>query len=91
MRSSHRDCLSGYSIVSLKEAFKTSGVGVVHFSVSLLNIVFMTWFKCFRRGFDSTYCSFTSRKRQETESYRSRRYKTKIQNMTIRLWIKSDH
>ena len=31
---SHRDCLSGYGKVTSGEAFKTSGVGVVHFSVS---------------------------------------------------------
>ena len=31
---SHRDCLSGYGVVTSGEAFKTSGVGVVHFSVS---------------------------------------------------------
>ena len=34
IRSSHRDCLSGYGIVTSGEAFKTSGVGVVHFSGS---------------------------------------------------------
>ena len=34
IRSSHRGCLSGYSVVTSGEAFKTSGVGVVHFSVS---------------------------------------------------------
>ena len=28
------DCLSGYGIVTPGEAFKTIGVGVVHFSVS---------------------------------------------------------
>ena len=33
IRSSHRDCLSGYGVVTSGEAFKTSGVGVVHFSV----------------------------------------------------------
>ena len=34
IRSSQRDCLSGYGVVTSGEAFKTSGVGVVHFSVS---------------------------------------------------------
>ena len=33
-RSSHNDCLSGYGVVTSEEALKTSGVGVVHFSVS---------------------------------------------------------
>ena len=33
IRSSHRDCLSGYGVVTSGEAFKTSGVGVVHFSL----------------------------------------------------------
>ena len=34
IRSSHRDCLSGYGVVTSGEAFRTSGVGVVHFSIS---------------------------------------------------------
>ena len=34
IRSSHRDCLSGYGVVTSGEAFMTSDVGVVHFSVS---------------------------------------------------------
>ena len=34
IRSSHRDCLSGYDAVTSGEAFKTIGVEVVHFSVS---------------------------------------------------------
>ena len=35
MRSSHRNCLSGYGVVHVTsgEAFKTSGVGVVHWLV----------------------------------------------------------
>ena len=28
------DCLSGYGVVTSGEAFKTSGVGVVHLNVS---------------------------------------------------------
>ena len=34
IRSSHRDCMSGYDVVTSGETFKTSGSGVVHFSVS---------------------------------------------------------
>ena len=34
IKSSHRDCLSSYGVVTSGEAFKTSGVGVVYFSVS---------------------------------------------------------
>ena len=37
IRCSHRDCLSDYGVVTSGEAFKKSGVGVVHFSVSLLS------------------------------------------------------
>ena len=33
-------CLSGYGVVSSGEAFKTSGVGVEHFSVSWLYHLF---------------------------------------------------
>ena len=34
--SNHRDCLSGYGVVTSAETFKKSGVGVVHFSVKLI-------------------------------------------------------
>ena len=34
IRSSHRDCLSDYGVVTSREAFKTSGVGFTNFSVS---------------------------------------------------------
>ena len=34
IRSSHRECLSDYDVVTSGEAIKTSAVGVVHFSVS---------------------------------------------------------
>ena len=34
---SNRDCLSGYGVVTSGEAFKTIGVGVVHFSVNWLS------------------------------------------------------
>ena len=33
-RSSHRDCLSCYGVVTSVEAFKTIDVGVVHLSIS---------------------------------------------------------
>ena len=38
IRFSHRDCLSDYGVVTSGEAFKTSGVGVMHFSVSWLQV-----------------------------------------------------
>ena len=34
IRSNPRDFLSGYAVVTSGEAFKTVGVGVMHFSVS---------------------------------------------------------